>query len=1569
MNMRPRLGLYGFVVTLIWLVSIPISVFPITGDADFDGIVRLVERRIPQLAGRVEFRAIAAVPGGNDCFTLSTRQDRLLVEATTPSAAAAAVNYYLNHYCAMSLSHNGDNLGPLPTLPTVDPARTVQSPFRYRYALNYCTYNYTYSFYDWSDWERELDWMALNGVNLMLAPLGTELVWSRTLESFGFNEKEIAEFIPGPGYTAWWLMGNLQGWGGPMSREMMESRARMQQRILTRMAELGIEPVLQGFWGMVPDKLRDKYPQARIVDQGLWGRIFPRPAVLLPEDPLFTRMSDRYYAEMRGLYGEKIQYFGGDLFHEGGDTTGMNVPRTARLIQTSMQRNFPGAKWMLQGWSGNPKKALLAGLSPEHTIVIDLFGESGTTWRDTGEFYGTPWIWATVNHFGGKTDMGGQLPIILCGPHGARSVSDGYLCGVGILPEGITSNPVVYDWALKSAWELTVPSADEYLRRYIVYRYGAWDEDLYAAWQLLLDSVYGEFEIKGEGTFESIFCARPGLNVTSVSTWGPTRFQYDPSMLVEALIRFRRAAERFGGKATYDFDLVDLARQVLANHARDVYHHAVEAYFREDCECLKLLSADFLGLLRLQDRLVGTQGDFLLGRWLDKAGHYGTNSRDRALSIRNARMQITYWGPEDPSTRIRDYANKEWNGLLSDYYLPRWQAFYTCLQDRLAGRQVPDPDYFAMEKAWVNSERTYRTEPCGAVLPKVDSVIREVCPPYLDRTLSPLERTKDLLERMTLREKIAQMRHLHFKHFDRGGVVDTSKLSVSTGALGWGCVEAFPYSSEQYLTAVGRIQEYMREKTRLGIPVIPVMEGIHGVVQDGCTIFPQVIAQGATFNPELVGDMAACIADEMIAIGAKQVLAPNLDIARELRWGRVEETFGEDAYLIARMGTSYVSSMHEKKRIVTPKHFIAHGSPTSGLNLASVKGGVRDLMDNHLRPFETVISSTEPLSIMNCYSSYDGEAITGSRRLMTGLLRDTLGFKGYVYSDWGSIRMLSHFHRVAKPGGDAARMAVEAGIDLEAGSEEFRHLERLVREGLLDEETVDRAVGHILFAKFASGLFDEPLNDTLNWKRKIHTPAARRVARRMADESVVLLENRDHLLPLSDQALKSVAVIGPNADRVQFGDYSWSADNRSGVTPLQGIRARLSGSGVRVRYAEGCDLYSRDRRGFAEAVRIARRSDVILAFVGSQSAVLARASEPATSGEGYDLSSLKLPGVQEELLRELASTRRPLIVVLVTGRPFELTAVREEVDALLVQWYAGEAAGTSIADILFGSVNPSGRLPVSFPRSVGHLPCYYDYLPSDKGYYHKNGSPELPGRDYVFSSPESLYPFGYGLSYTSFEYSELDVSSRELSASDTLRVHVTVKNTGDRTGQEVVQLYIRDLVSSVVTPVHRLQAFAKLELASGAEREVCLSVPVSRLAIYDAAMRQVVEPGAFELQVGASSEDIRLRDTVYVQGPEKSEELEILNTGTGNKLISPALGPEVWITGTVRNVQAAVMPGVRISSASGVGYPVYTDQNGRYKTRVRTNDRIVFELEGYERREIVIPGAGSFDIDIEPKMR
>ena len=1505
--------------------------------SDFSGIEGVVERQFPSLKDRVKFLPLAS---NEETFILQTKGDQLIIQASTSSAASSGLYYYLNSFCQVSISHCGDHNPPIGVLPEVKTPISVKTPFRYRYALNYCTYSYSYPFYRWEDWERELDWMALNGVNLMLAPTGVEVLWYDTLKNLGFDQEEVQAFIPGPAYTAWWLMGNLEGWGGPMSQDMINYRVELQKRILNRMKVLGITPVVQGFCGIVPSFFKERYPDEHIVDQGEWQG-YQRPAILLPESPLFDKVADLYYGALKRYYGDDFAFLAGDLFHEGGVQTGVPVEETARRVQANMQKHFPASTWLLQGWNNNPPKELINGLDKNKTLIVNLAGEISSSWKDTDEFSKTPWIWGSVNHFGGKTDMGGQLPVLVGEPHRAMSTTS-VLKGIGILPEGIHTNPVVYDLALKAAWYDSEPSLDHLLNTYLTSRYGASNEDALEAWRLMSQSIYGEFRVKGEGTFESIFCARPGKRVTSVSTWGPKELQYNPDILVRALRLLRRAGDEFENLETYRYDLVDLSRQVLSNYARSVYNRSMVAFMLKDSAAYTDTRDEFIRLIHLQDGLLATDPNFLLGRWLEQAAGYGSTEEDRAQSVKNAKSQITYWGPDDKDTKLHDYANKEWAGLIRDYYLPRWIAFYNELDREMAGHSPEVVDYFRMEKDWVDDQGTsYTTEPVGDYLSYVDKVLDIVYAPYRDASLSPEERTDDLLSRMSLPEKLAQMRHIHFKHFNtEEGGVDLKRMAKDlTQGMSFGCIEAFPYSSEQYLKTMYEVQKFMKGSTRLGIPVIPIMEGLHGVVQDGCTVFPQSIAQAATFNPSLIYAMGSCIGKEMRAIGAKQALAPNLDIARELRWGRVEETYGEDPLVISRMGTSYVRGLQSQGLIPTLKHFVAHGTPTAGLNLASVKGGRRELLDVYVKPFESVIKSGGALSVMNCYSSYDHEAVTGSHYYMTSLLRDSLGFQGYVYADWGSIPMLRYFHHTAKDEKDAARQAITAGIDLEASSDYYKSAEELVVAGELDSALIDLAARRILYTKFLSGLFDDPLPDTLQWRNNIHTSQAIELSRQIANESIVLLENKNGFLPLKLDEISSIAVVGPNADKVQFGDYSWTQDKQYGVTPLEGIRS-LVGDRARIRYAEGCDLYTQNSEWLSEAVSVVKESDVAIVVVGTQSALLARPSEPATSGEGYDLSDLKLPGKQELLIDQVAATGVPFIVVLVTGKPLIVENIKKSAEALMVQWYGGEQAGRALAETLFGVLSPSGRLPVSFPKSVGHLPCYYNYLPTDKGYYNQKGSLDKPGRDYVFSDPYPSYTFGYGLTYTTFEYSDLQVPRREVAPTDTLELKVTIKNAGDRFGCEVPQLYVRDLVSSVATPFQQLYDFKKVCLQPNESKTVTLTLPVSALALTDAEYKKVVEPGEFEIQVGSSAEHIWLRDTISVG--------ESLGTQDNQQFVPQTiLGEELVVSGTVRNVQSSVMAEVRVSSLSSSDFTL-TGKAGKYAIKTRVGDVLCFTLDGYQ---------------------
>jgi len=731
----------------------------------------------------------------------------------------------------------------------------------------------------------------------------------------------------------------------------------------------------------------------------------------------------------------------------------------------------------------------------------------------------------------------------------------------------------------------------------------------------------------------------------------------------------------------------------------------------------------------------------------------------------------------------------------------------------------------------------------------------------------PVEvRVQDLLSRMTLEEKIAQMSEVGCDDMIQDNLVKSALISEKVLQRGIGAIHGFTLSSKEYAKISNRIQKDLLEKSRLGIPALFVGEGLHGMVQDGATIFPQAIGMASTWNSDLIRQVGKTIHKEASAVGMNQVLSPVLDIARELRWGRVEETYGEDPYLVGRISKAFITGLQKGNKrkptiVSTAKHFIAYSEPRGGLNLASSPGGNHTLFNIHLPPFKTAIQEANVLSVMNSYNSYDGNPVASNENLLTNLLRDQWGFQGYVYSDWGSIHMLHSFHKVAPSLANAGKQAVEAGVDLEApGPSCYQHLDSLVENNIVSESTIDTAVARVLRTKFKIGLFENPFVDTSAIDDKIHTQKHIKLSKKVADESLVLLKNEKDLLPLGED-IKSVALIGPNADQVQFGDYTWSRKNKYGITVREGLE-QLKGNKLKVNYAKGCDLTSLDKSGFPEAVQKAKTSDVAIVCIGTASASLARDYSNSTSGEGFDLSDTDPTGVQRELVQKVYRTGTPTIVVLIQGKPFSIPWMKENVPAILEAWYPGEQGGLSIAEALIGKVNPSGRLPVSFPKSVGHLPCYYNYLPTDKGYYRSPGEYGDPGRDYVFSRPEPLWPFGFGLSYTEFKYNNIELSDTTINSDGHINIAVTVKNTGQRSGKETVQLYIRDKYGSIVRPVKELKDFQKIALKPSQSKTITFQQNINDWGYYNNQGDYLLEPGSFEIMIGRNSREIELKKTV-----------------------------------------------------------------------------------------------------------
>ena len=750
---------------------------------------------------------------------------------------------------------------------------------------------------------------------------------------------------------------------------------------------------------------------------------------------------------------------------------------------------------------------------------------------------------------------------------------------------------------------------------------------------------------------------------------------------------------------------------------------------------------------------------------------------------------------------------------------------------------------------------------------------------YKDKNLSVEERVKDLIGQMTLDEKIGQlsMKSLKNLKMDKNGNVIPESLEKLFGGKSIGCLES-PFIEHEKIAEFSEAADaYLRNNTRLGIPAIQIAECLHGQMAYGATIFPQAIAQGSTWNPGLISRMGQIIAAEATLAGVDQALSPLFDLARDPRYGRVEECYGEDPFFVAKMGVAFVKGMQgdiettkihipDNHVMCTAKHFVAYSIPQSGINIAPVMIGGRGLRSLYLKPFEDAVKKANIYSIMPGYHEIDGIPVHASQKLLTGILRKEWGFKGYVFSDYTAIRMLEHFHHITNDKKETAKIALTAGVDLEAPENyAYAELKTLAGSGEIDEKVIDKAVKRILTAKFRAGLFDKPFYVAKNRADKVHTHEYVEHARIIAEESIILLKNDKQLLPLDKKKVNSIAVIGPNANQVQFGDYSVTKNNDYGITILQGIK-QLVGKNINVAYARGCGITGLDKSGFAEAVAIAKKSDLVVLVVGGTSIIYSgigwgnkQTKDYNTCGEGLDRTSLVPPGVQSGLIRAIQATGKPVVLVMVHGRPYSIAWEKEHIPAILEAWYPGEQGGHAIANILFGKVNPSGKLTVSVPRSAGHIPTVYNYKPSGRGYYRQRGSLEKPGRDYVFSAPEPLFCFGHGLSYTSFEYADLKIGSKQIKKDMPVRISVLIKNIGKLSGKEVVQLYIRDKVSSVTTPVKMLKGFKKIDLNPQESKRVDFVVYYEELSLWDKDMKKVVEPGLFEIQVGSSSEDIRLK--------------------------------------------------------------------------------------------------------------
>lgn len=757
--------------------------------------------------------------------------------------------------------------------------------------------------------------------------------------------------------------------------------------------------------------------------------------------------------------------------------------------------------------------------------------------------------------------------------------------------------------------------------------------------------------------------------------------------------------------------------------------------------------------------------------------------------------------------------------------------------------------------------------------------------PLYKNAKAPIEdRVNDLLGRMTVNEKVGQLLcplgWPMYTKSDKGkvGISDTYINRMTQMPIGsfWAVLRADPWTQKTLTTglnpklaaeALNALQKYAVEKTRLGIPILFAEEAPHGHMAIGATVFPTALSQASTFDEELIQKMGEAIGLEVRAQGAHVGYGPVLDIAREPRWSRMEETFGEDPVLTGILGTAMVKGMQgqdykDGKHVYsTLKHFAAYGIPEGGLNGEQANVGQRTLFSELLPQFKRAVKAGVA-SIMTSYNSIDGVPCTANKYLLTDVLRNQWGFKGAVFSDLQSIEGIASTHHVAEDWGEAGVLALKAGVDFDLeGNSYGPNLEKKLQEGKITMEDLDRAVRNVLRLKFQMGLFENPYVDPNVAAKVVRSKEHKELARQVAREGVVLLKN-DGLLPLSKN-LKRVAVIGPNADMMynQLGDYTAPQDRKELTTVLDGVKNLLPKA--QVTYVKGCAVRDTTQSQIKEAVAAAKAADVTILVVGGSSArdfettylstgaaiVNKNAIADMECGEGYDRADLHLMGDQEKLMKALLDSGVKLVVVYIQGRPLNMNLASEQANALLTAWYPGEQGGQAIADVLFGDYNPAGRLPVGIPRNVGQLPVHYSKHPS---------------HNYVDSSADPLFSFGYGLSYTKFEYSDLQLVPGN--GMDVYQmVKCTVKNVGNVDGDEVVQLYINDVVASV-EPLHKaLKGFKRIHLKAGESKEISFNLGFEELSLYNMQMQRVVEPGKFKVMIGAASNDIRLNGEFEIE--------------------------------------------------------------------------------------------------------
>ena len=712
-----------FLLILLACICIPFSLWsnPIDG---------LLERICPGASHKF---IIQLQKGENDFFELDQKGNKVVIRGNNYVNIATGLNWYLKYYAGIHLSWNGMTAQLPESLPKVSTPVRKETNLSLRYDFNYCTYSYTMAFWDWNRWEKEIDWMALHGINLPLAVVGQECVWKNMLAKLGYTKEEINKFIAGPAFLAWWAMNNLEGWGGPNPDSWYTQQEALQKKILKRMREYGIEPVFPGYSGMVPHDANKKLG-LNVTEPALWNG-FTRPAFLLPTDARFNEIASLYYKELEKLFG-KANYYSMDPFHELEDAGSVDFDAAGKAVLKAMKQANPKATWVIQGWTENPRPEMIKNLNNGDILILDLFSECRPMWgipsiwkREKG-YEQHNWLFCMIENFGGNVGLHGRMDQLLNNFYLTKNNPlAAHLKGIGLTMEGSENNPVMFELMCELPWRPEKFTKEEWLKGYIKARYGTYDETVAKAWDILANGIYNcPFGNNQQGTHESIFCGRPSLNNFQASSWSKMENYYDPTTTEDAARLMLEVADKYKGNNNFEYDLIDIVRQSLSDRGRIVYNQTVADFKSFDKKSFAAHSQEFLNILLAQDQLLATRSEFRIGRWIEQARSLGTTPEEKDLYEWNARVQITTWGDRVCANNggLRDYAHKEWNGILKDFYYKRWAAYWQTLQDVLDGKPMVELDYYAMEEPWTLAHNPYPAKGEGDCITVAKEVFNKV---------------------------------------------------------------------------------------------------------------------------------------------------------------------------------------------------------------------------------------------------------------------------------------------------------------------------------------------------------------------------------------------------------------------------------------------------------------------------------------------------------------------------------------------------------------------------------------------------------------------------------------------------------------------------------------------------------------------------------------------------------------------------------------------------------------------------------------------------------------------------